>query len=260
MVDMSAFTVKKHLLTFLWVHEHPHTGKTMENIMNDFFDKPYFFMDESGNYTGYLFDVLKELESSLNFTVMLTAMKNINDISALKQHDIQLKLYSTFSNKSENIIKSFPVIFLRPKLYYCRPKQINYWQEYINVFNNNSWIVITTTFILLSIILNTASKIITTVYEDEEIDMNTSIFFIYTAVVQQNAVINTNSQGIKLIIWSTFITSIFILTIYTADFTSDLTYTKVKVAANTLDDIMNKELQVIIIKNSLPHLLIQNFQ
>lgn len=36
MADTSAFNVEEHLVACMWVHKHPQTQKTMEDIMRDF--------------------------------------------------------------------------------------------------------------------------------------------------------------------------------------------------------------------------------
>ncbi|KAJ8957248.1 hypothetical protein NQ318_007812 [Aromia moschata] len=230
-------------------------------------------INESGSvteYTGLVFDIIKELSNSLNFTFTIEII-NKTTFSTSNSTDDSLEINSIFTNLIPmayiNMIRNKTVAlaacaitvseenkqlvnFTSPittqtyTFLVSRPKELSRALLFISPFTGDTWLCLSAAIIAMGPVLFYIHRY-SPVYEYKGIPMKgglssvqNCIWYMYGALLQQGGMHLPSADSARIIVGSWWLVVLVIATTYCGNLVAFLTFPKIDIPITTLDELI----------------------
>ncbi|XP_018576793.1 ionotropic receptor 93a isoform X2 [Anoplophora glabripennis] len=258
----------------LFLHvAHGFRGKTLPVV--SFHNPPWQILkiNESGEvteYTGLVFDIIKELSNNLNFTftvevVNKTVIKNSSvgnnslEITNIATNSIPTEFIDMIRNKSvafgacaftvtednKHLINfTSPISIQTYTFLVARPKELSRALLFISPFTGDTWLCLSAAIISMGPILYYIHRF-SPVYEYKGISMKgglssvqNCIWYMYGALLQQGGMHLPYADSARIIVGSWWLVVLVVATTYCGNLVAFLTFPKIDQPITTIDELI----------------------
>ncbi|KAG5884877.1 hypothetical protein JTB14_025041 [Gonioctena quinquepunctata] len=257
----------------LFLHvAHGFRGKTLPMVT--FHNPPWQILkfNESGDvieYKGLVFDIIKELSESLNFTFRLeilnktgqTTNTTARDSIATDSHRNRIPSYILNVTRNKGVALGACAVTITDELKHlinftkpistqtytflvARPRELSRALLFISPFTGDTWLCLAASIICMGPILFYIHRY-SPVYEYNGIPMKgglssiqNCIWYMYGALLQQGGMHLPHADSARLLIGSWWLVVLIIATTYCGNLVAFLTFPKIDIPITTLEDMI----------------------